>query len=923
MIEIVAASPCDAEAFSQTPLGCSLQRLRFDARLVPCLTLANTTGLSQIYNQAIRSNSPHDILVFIHDDVWIDDYFFADGILAGLDQFDVLGVAGNTRLVDTHTTWFANGLVDEPNFPYLSGAVAHGQDPFGKVTYYGPTLQPCELLDGVLLAARRSTLCNQGVFFDPQFRFHFYDLDFCRTARQRGLSLGTWPLAITHQSSGRFGSPDWHQSLILYQGKWTTNKRLLASPAKTGPSVVFLAQQARELKQQGQFEAALTTYQQALALDETMPELWFNFGNLLQSLNRYPDAEDAFRRALALNADFFQAQLNLVNLLRNQGHKEASVKHYRQALQLKPDLSLGYRNLGLVLLDLKHPEEALEVFTAWSRLKPNQSAPLNGIGIARKALAQFDLAHQAFEQALSLEPNGDDTLNNLGTLLRLMNRSPEALYYLRQAQTLNPDNEVTLSNLIDTLLSLGSISDALQSSETLLAKHPQSAKGYLLKGYALVYQARILEACQAFEQCWQLDPTATDAVSNALFSLFYHDYDNSATLQQELKYWAQRLPQRPLEFQFQQRNRDPHRPLKVGYLSADFRSHPVAFFLEPILTHHNPRQLDITCYDTTERPDDQTRRLQALVPCWRPCFALSDEALAHQIYHDKIDILVDLSGHTQGNRAAVIACKPAPLQILYIGYPGTTGQRTMDYIISDAVVTPPEYEALYTENILRVDGSFWCFQPHNCAPEPGPLPALKNGFITFGAFNNSPKLSETTLRLWACVLASVPNSRLLIKNLACADSQIQTYFQQRLIAQGASAEQLIFEPPTSELAQFLAAYQRVDICLDTFPYNGGTTTCESLLMGVPVVTLRGQHFFSRMSHGLLTHLGLGQLSAASEEEFITIAQGLTQDLNALQDLRASLRQQLFHSPICDARRAAQSLEKAYRQAWQQYVGFSS
>jgi predicted O-linked N-acetylglucosamine transferase (SPINDLY family) len=919
MIEIIAASRCDAEAFAETALGRSLERLRFEKRLVPRIVLANRAGLPQIYNQMIQASSDHDILVFIHDDVWIDDYYFADRVVAGLAQFDILGIAGNTRLVPGHWGWAFRAESLESDYPYLSGAAAHGNQACGTVDYFGPPAQPCELLDGVLLAARRSVLQRHGVFFDPQFQFHFYDLDFCRTARQQGLSLGTWPIAITHQSPGNFGSPDWQEALKLYQRKWTSLGMSQTSPLASPTSVVALAQQARELRQQGQAEMALTVYQQALALDATMPELWFNYGNLLQSLIRYSEAEAAFRRALTLKGDFFPAHLNLANVLRNQDRKEEAIEHYRQALQLKPDLSLGYQNLGRVLLDLKRPEDALDLFATWSRVDPQQTGPWNGIGMARQALGQFDLARMAFEQALSLEPNSDDTLNNLGALLRLMNRSQEALIYLRQAQAINPNNEVTLGNLIHTLLSLGAISEALQFSETLLAIHPQSATGYLLKGYALVLQARILEARQAFEQCWQLDPTANSTVTNALFGLFYQEHDHPATFLQELHYWAQRLPSPSLTFQWQTRNRDPHRPLKVGYLSADFRSHPVAFFLEPILQHHNPQQVEVICYDTAEQPDEVTRRLQALVPHWRPCFALSDEALAHQIYNDQIDILVDLSGYTHGHRTGVFACQPAPLQMLYIGYPGTTGRPYIDYLISDGVVTPPEYEGLYTEKILRVEGSFWCFRPHDRAPEPGPLPALRNNFITFGAFNHSPKLSATTLQLWAQVLQSVPNSRLLIKNLACADAQTQAYFQQRLVEQGAAVEQLCFEPPNPNLDEFLAAYQRVDISLDTFPYNGGTTTCEALLMGVPVVTLQGQHFFSRMSHGFLTHLGLAHLSAVNQDEYVNIAKDLAQNLDVLQTLRASLRQQFLNSPICDGPRATQALETAYRQAWHQYL----
>lgn len=694
------------------------------------------------------------------------------------------------------------------------------------------------------------------------------------------------------------------------------DSRAIAAPTPSGTTdIPSLAQRARQLKQNGQLQAALATYREALALDETVPELWFNLGNLWQQLQNRDEAETAYRRALQLKADFFQAHLNLANSLRDRGMEEEAVAHYRQVIALKPDFPLAYRNLGQVLLGLKRSREAREAFAAWSRLEPDSPAPLNGMGIALQAQGHFEQARASFEQALALDPKRFDMLNNLGTLLRMLRRPHDALPYLQQAVAYDPDNETAIANLVHTLLNLGRVSEALARVEALLERKPNSAVAHSMRGYALVQQARITDAISCFDRCWQLDASATTTISNALFSLLYRDDLSPTELSTQLRSWAKRLPVPAVEFPPQQPHLDRDRPLKIGYLSADLRAHPVAFFLEPILTHHDPRQVEVVAYDIGGVADATTARLKEKVALWRSCVGWSNESIARQIHDDRIDILVDLGGHTQGNRAPVLACQPAPIQILYIGYPSTTGMESVDYIISDAAVSPPESEHLYTERILRVEGSFWCFKPHDFAPQPSSLPALTNGFITFGCFNNSPKLSPTTLRLWARVLDAVPNVRLRLKALAFADEPTRAYFRHQLLAFGVASERIIIEPPTLRLEKFFEAYQSIDIALDPTPYNGGTTTCESLWMGVPVVTLRGQHFFSRMSHSFLSNVGLGDLSATSEDEYIAIAAHCAADRDRLQFLRATLRDRMAASPICDGRRAARELENAYRRAW--------
>jgi predicted O-linked N-acetylglucosamine transferase (SPINDLY family) len=362
------------------------------------------------------------------------------------------------------------------------------------------------------------------------------------------------------------------------------------------------------------------------------------------------------------------------------------------------------------------------------------------------------------------------------------------------------------------------------------------------------------------------------------------------------------------------RGRDPDRPLRIGYLSPDMRVHPVSTFFEPIIANHDRERFEIHCYSTTEAPDEVTQRLRAHAGHWHECAGRPDKWLAEQIHADGIQILVDLAGHTSGNRAAVLRAKPAPIQALFIGYPGTTGMPEVDYLIADGRVCPPEHDALYTEKVARLAGSFWCFRPPDAAPEPAAAPLARNGYVTFGSYNAAQKISDHTVQLWAGVLQAVPRSRLLLKSLSFADERLRTRFKRRFIDAGIAAERLEMLPP-DDRRQFYREYRHLDIALDPVPYNGGTTTCEALWMGVPVIARRGDLFRGRMAAAILEIIGLPELAADTPEGYISAAVRLADDPARLAALHAGLRDRVASSPLCDGARAARELEQAYMQMW--------
>jgi protein O-GlcNAc transferase len=359
---------------------------------------------------------------------------------------------------------------------------------------------------------------------------------------------------------------------------------------------------------------------------------------------------------------------------------------------------------------------------------------------------------------------------------------------------------------------------------------------------------------------------------------------------------------------------DPERPLLVGYVSPDFRTHPGGNFLSPMLLNHDQRQFRTVAYYSNDIEDAFTQLASRTAHSWVPCRGMSDEDLARRIHADRIDILVECAGHMAMNRLGVFARKPAPIQVSFPLYPNTTGLETIDYRVGDPYFTPPWLDRFYAERIMRLPETCACYYPGYEAVEPAEaLPALANGLVTFGSFNNIAKISPTTVRLWAAVLRAVPASRLLIKwrGLDVADP---VWLSSRFAAEGVGDRVTYL----GHSPGVYAPYRQLDICLDPFPANGGTTSCDALWMGVPVVTLAGDTTFARAGLGVLTNAGLAELVAHDEQDYVARAAALARDLPRLAALRQGLRQRFKASPMMDGERYMRHLEAAYRQAWRDW-----
>ncbi|MGF1608997.1 MAG: glycosyltransferase [Kiloniellales bacterium] len=372
---------------------------------------------------------------------------------------------------------------------------------------------------------------------------------------------------------------------------------------------------------------------------------------------------------------------------------------------------------------------------------------------------------------------------------------------------------------------------------------------------------------------------------------------------------------------------DPNqaRPLRVGYVSPDLRRHPVAFFVEPILRTHDRQQVTAVCYDTApgtqggiDGGDDMNQHLRSLAAEWRDVAGLDDAALAEAIRADRIDILVDLAGHTAGNRLLTFARRPAPVQVTAIGYVTTTGLETMDYRLTDPWCDPGGAERAYSERLVRLEHGFNCYAPPQGLPEPGPLPCQASGTVTFGSFNNLDKISPEVLDLWGKILARVAGSRLLLKTKTLSQDRVRRAILQCLAGHNIAPERVELVEWSETLRQHFEGYRRLDIALDPFPYNGTTTTCEALMMGVPVIALAGDRHAARVSASILSRLELPVLIATDPDDYVARAIALAAHENALSSLRATLRRRMITSPLCDAAGYTRTLEAAYRAMWRDW-----
>jgi predicted O-linked N-acetylglucosamine transferase (SPINDLY family) len=569
------------------------------------------------------------------------------------------------------------------------------------------------------------------------------------------------------------------------------------------------------------------------------------------------------------------------------------------------------RGIGLRARNLD--EEALAALGAACAAEPGFAEAHHQLGNALKRLGRHEEAAASLRTAARLEPRSPAILLNLGAACLELRLFDEAVASLRRAVSIEPLRPEAHNILGHALLEQGRCAAAERSLSEALRLRPGYPAAHDNLGRVLKAQGRAAEAVAHHRAALAGKPRA-QTHSNLLYSLNFAPGVSPEEAAAEHRLWA-RTFEEPLRG-----DPPPHagyrpgtRPLRVGYVSPNFANHAVAYFFAPVLAAHDRGNLEITCYSDVPRPDAVTRRLRSLAGQWRDIAGWSDARVAEAIRADRIDILVDLAGHTARNRLLVFARRAAPVQVTWLGYPATTGLEAMDYRVTDAVSDPPgQTEAWHSEELVRLSGPFSCYEPCLASPPVGPLPGSSAGQVTFGCFNNLAKVNARVIEVWARLLAELPGSRLFLESRGLADPETADRVRRDFAARGVDPGRLDLEGDALPEARHLARYHRVDVALDTFPYNGATTTCEALWMGVPVVTLAGRAHVSRVGASMLTHLGAPEWVAASPQEYAAICLRLAGDLGGLSEIRGGLRDRMARSPLCDARRFTGNLENAFR-----------
>lgn len=562
---------------------------------------------------------------------------------------------------------------------------------------------------------------------------------------------------------------------------------------------------------------------------------------------------------------------------------EETERSCRQALVLRPEAAELHNDLGNILRDLRRLEEAEQSYRQSATLDPGFAEAHNNLGVTLRELGRLEEAAQSYQRALALRPDLAEVHNNLGQVLSNLGRMDEAMQSYRQALALRPDLGVVHANLAAELLNSGSPAEAERS----------------------------------YRQALEVTPDYADAHSNLIFMLDLREGCGVKEQQGERRRWhAQHARRYAHAIQPHENSADPERKLRIGYVSADFCGHSAYFVSAPVIYRHDRTAFEVTCYSGVKREDRFTARLREAVHGWRSTLGVSDEALAEQIRRDRIDILVDLSGHGAGNRLLTFARKPAPVQITAWGQANGTGLEAMDYLFSDAVCVPPEDRVHYAEQVIDLP-CLICYEPPEYMPPVSPLPALAGKVFTFGCINRSEKISDRVIALWGRILAAVPEAGLLLKDHRLNHGTAKDRLLRKFCDAGIDAER-IFTMGTSPHPEHLETYHEVDLGLDPFPHGGGVSTAEALWMGVPIVTLSGSTLPSRLSASMLTAVQMRDWIAHSDDDYVRIAVEAARDLPRLASLRQELRPRLAASVFGDAQRYTREAEQAYRSIWRSW-----
>ena len=843
-LRLMAASRLDTEAFAQdTLLGRSLA-LPVHAELERCINFNNSAPLAHTFNRGLAEAHDDRLVVFCHDDLWLGDAPLEPALSEALSRFD------------------------------LVGQLRHGDPASSRLATYGPTPAPAVLLDGVFLAGRAGLLRRAGLAFDPQLPFHFYDLDFCRAAERAGLRLGVWPLDLIHASGGAAFTPTWRASYALYRQKWEPE-----DPPPAGDQALPHAYAlARAHQLLSHWPEALAGYEAVLALDPRHPRALQQRALVLHQLERPHEALASLNQALALDPNNATALSNRAILQEQLVDPVGSEASLRQALALRPqDSELAYR-LAKLLVQLQRPLEAVEALRVVLRLDAHHEHALLQLGALLMELEQFGLARSAFRRVLARHPQHGQALFGLGQCLESLGDPEAALASYCRGLELDNDDLNLLSIVESTRLALCLWDDHDARMAHLAARleaHLKDGEQGAGQQGTLAVPMRLLGLPLPLEIPRRVGARHAELIVRAM-----------APLQLE--------PASPAPL--------AGRPLRIGYLSADFRCHAMGGLIHGLFAHHDRRRCVPIGYMLAGSHDRYTRSVARGCERLRDASRLGSGDLARCIRDDGIDVLVDLMGYSHQGRPSVLALRPAPLQLHYLGYPASTGAPFVDGIVADRWLIPEALERGYSEPVLRLPHAFVCSPILPADPgEPLPPPPTRAALnlapdqMVFACFNRSVKFDPHRFALWMEILGAVPGSALL---LVVADASTRKRLGQQAHALGVDPERLVFAP-RSPAAQFPELCRLADLFLDTPHYGAGATGAMGLQAGLPLLTCPGESFLSRMGASLCAAVAMEDLIAADGEAYRDQAIALGRDRAQLQERRRRLLDPASPLPLFD------------------------
>jgi predicted O-linked N-acetylglucosamine transferase (SPINDLY family) len=696
-------------------------------------------------------------------------------------------------------------------------------------------------------------------------------------------------------------------------------------------------QQAFELAvqhfQSGRLVEAEAIYRQMLQVAPNHSGALHHLGIIAFQTGRSDLGEQWVLRSLEVSPNDPAAHSNLGAAYSDMGRLDDAVRHYQRALELQPNFPEALNNLGNAWRLQGRLEEAIGAYQRAIELRPEFADAFNALGIARLEQGRLEEALVTFRRALELQPTQAEAHNNLGNALKETGRKDEAMAKYRRALELKPAYAEAWNNLGMIHKERGQLDEAAAAIERALALRPDSAEVHNNLGNIFKDQGRMDLAMPEYRRALEIQPNDARLHSNLIFCLYYNPAQDLDAIASEQGQWNRRFGEPAQQFIRPHTNeRQPERRLRIGYVSADLRDHTAGWNLRPLFRHLDRAHFETFCYFGFLGEDEMTAEFRGWADHWRRTVGTSDDELADMIRQDEVDILVDLAQHTAGNRLPVFARQPAPVQVSFAGYPAGTGVRGIGWRLSDqwleaedcrAAILAAEKEGSSQDGRPTIEGraervllldTFWCYEPGDVALEVNALPALRNGYVTFGAFTNFCKVNDQVLRLWARVLRAAPAARLIMMTHPGGHRERTLTL---LEGEGVEAGRVEFVGPRPR-TEYLSLYHRVDVVLDPFPYNGHTTSLDGLWMGVPMVSLAGQSAVSRAGLSQLSNLGLPELVAYSEDEYVEIARKLTGDPARLAELRATLRGRMERSVLMDAPRWARSIEAAYRVMWREW-----